>query len=127
MNELFDYLNDITFNKVGNFDEKTYNSYMVNKYLAMRKDTIFFSNEMNKFNPPSIMQHDFYLNILPKIKRRFEYTKKEKNEDLDLICKHYNVRKEIAIQYLKLLNDDNINEIKNTYNTGGNKKKTAHK
>ena len=81
--KVFDYINSITFDKTDlykdSLEKSEYNPYLVNRFLSYFPDTIFYSNEMNKFHNviPKEYQYKFYLYAIPKRKRFIEWDKKE--------------------------------------------------
>ena len=58
---IFDFINDLNFNKKYIFDYNTktyYNKYMINKFLSYNKETVLYANEMNiKDNEVFIITH----------------------------------------------------------------------
>lgn len=118
--KLFDYVNSISFGKEPLIVSKTYVPYQVNRALSFYPDTVRLANEMNvNSHVDSQMQFDFFLNIVRKRKRFVKWPKKEDNENLDLIMKHYQYSMEKARQVLDLLTTDQIESIKQQYKTGG--------
>ena len=81
---LFDFLKSISETKeelfeVENFD-KCYPPFMINRFLAASKDTLFFAHLMSQFDHlPKKLQYAFFLRGISKKKRYFQYTGKGKD------------------------------------------------
>jgi hypothetical protein len=121
--ELKDWLNSINFTKEDLSENvKDYPPYIINKCLSGHLDCIIFANEMNKNHHISKdMQYLFYLNSLRKRKRFSPWLRKEKVTDLECIKKYYGYNNEKALQALRILNKEQINFIKQKFETGGKK------
>lgn len=122
---LFDWLNNITYDKkelIQGQDlpvdqiEKSYPAFQVNRGLSMGMDTILLANEMNRLSfLPIDSQYRYYLNKIRKMRRRNSWAKQEKIDDLNLVAKRYNCNKNVARQYLKILNETDLQEIRELY------------
>ena len=123
--ELKDWLNSINFNKKNILEQgseisKEYPPFIVNKCLSGFIDTILFANEMNiNHHLDKDMQYIFYLNTIRKRKRFSPWIKKDKIKDIDYVKKYYGYCNEKAQQALKILNNDELNYIKQKLETGG--------
>ena len=132
--QLFDWINSITYDKnelILNQDyppeqiEKSYPAFQVNKGLSMGMDMILIANEMNRLSHLSKdAQYRYYLNKIRKMKRRNSWAKADKMEDLNLIAQRYQCNRNIAKQYLKILSETDLQEIRDMYNVN---KKPARK
>lgn len=124
--DLFGFLTAIGESKEYIFSEETASAFvpfMVNKGFSQHMDTIMFANEMNKnYFGTKEMVHDFLYHSISKKKRYGKWAKQESNDDVELLMKHYNINRKHAIQYLKLLTREQIDSIKQQYETGGRKK-----
>jgi hypothetical protein len=108
-------------------NEKEYKAYVVNHGLSFYPDTVLIANEMNLYpDIPVISQYYYYMGAIRKGNRYSEWHKKKKNDDLDLVQKVYQVRREIAKQYLKLLSKDDLSKLRELTDMGesSTKKKT---
>ena len=100
--------------------EGKYKSFIVNRGLSFTHDTVLFANEMNvRFQADPKLQFDFLLNIIRPKKRFGKWIKRENNDVLELIKKYYNCNYEKARQYATLLDDSQLNIIKQRIDTGG--------
>lgn len=110
---IFDHLNNLTqnsdtqyFDNLSDEDKKTYNVYMINRYLSMNVGWISVVNEIQQYSqqlkPGGI--HRVYDEVLPKGKVYLKYIKPNKSEKyeqrlLDIIKKHYEVNNAHAKEY----------------------------
>lgn len=108
---IWDFINSIN-NKNYIWDEnseKIFQPYIVNMAFSYYEDTIFFANEMNKFQNISKKQlYDFYFYGVSKKKRWSKWIKNEKNNEFILeIAKLYNVSydKAVDIEHIISLDD----------------------
>ena len=100
--------------------EREYKPFIVNRGLSFNHDTALFANEMNIHNNvDSKLQFDFFLNIIRPKKRFGKWIKRENNEILELIKDYYNCNYEKAREYATLLDDSQLNIIKQRIETGG--------
>lgn len=102
--------------------EKQYNPYMVNRGLSFGSDTIIYANEMNsRPHIPKEFQNIFLINNIVKRKRYNKWIKAELNDELELVKKYYGYSTEKAKQALGILNQDQLNTIKQKLEKGGKK------
>ena len=121
----FEFINQINHGKKNLMDEtpeleREYKPFIVNRGLSVSHDTALYANEMNIHNNvDSKLQFDFFLNIIRPKKRFGKWIKRENNEILDLIRGYYNCNYEKAREYVTLLDDSQLNIIKQRIETGG--------
>ena len=102
--------------------EKKYSPYIINKCLAPFNDTIMLVNEMNiRHHLPSKLQYDFFLNTIRSKKRYAPWVKGDKLKDLEYVKEYFGYSNEKAKAALKLLDNEQINTIKDSLNKGGRK------
>ena len=107
---------------------KAYKAYVVNHGLSFYPDTVLIANEMNLYPEiPVESQYYYYMGAIRKGNRYSEWHKLKKNEDLDLVQKVYQVRREIAKQYLKLLSKDDLAKLRDLTDTGETSAKKKNK
>jgi hypothetical protein len=69
------------------------------------------------------MQNSFLINTVRSRKRPFaKWVKSEKSEDLECVKKYFNYSDEKAKDVLRLLNDEQIQKLKQKTETGGLRK-----
>jgi hypothetical protein len=122
----FEYLNAINSTKkdimVDDDAEKKYSAFMVNRGLSYFNDTIFYANEMNKYHQiDNRLQFDFLINTIRKRKRFSKWFKPEQSESIELVKEYYGYNDEKARQALTLLNNEQIEMLKQKVNKGGRK------
>ena len=102
--------------------EKKYSPFIINKCLAPFNDTIMLVNEMNmRHHLDSKLQYDFLLNTIRSKKRYAPWVKGDKLKDLEYVKEYFGYSNEKAKAALKLLDNEQINTIKDILNKGGRK------
>ena len=125
----FDFVKQINQGKVNLIDEtpeleKEYKQFIINRALSFNHDTVLYANEMNFNNHlDSKLQFDFFLNTIRPKKRYGKWLKRESNDVLELIKTYYKCSYAKAREYATLLNDSQLNIIKQRIDTGGLKGK----
>ncbi len=112
---LFDHLNAIYTDKSSDYfdslnasEKKTYNQYMLNRFMSMNLTQALIVDEIQQYYPlPDKAHYQFFSDILPRGKRFDKYiksSKKEKYEQwlIDMVSSHYHVSKKDAIEYLNI-------------------------
>jgi|694.fasta_scaffold01222_42 hypothetical protein len=103
--------------------EKAYTPFLVNRGLSFTPDTILSANEMNA--APFLdkrMQYDYLYSTVRKKKRYAKWIKAEQDDLEDLVVEHFQVSRRRAAEYLALLTDRDLQEIKERNNKGGIRK-----
>jgi hypothetical protein len=125
----FDYVNSILQNKkdlmIDEATEKEYNSFLVNRSLSYHKDCVYFANEMNThYHLDKKLQYHFLLNTVRGYKRPFaKWVKPEKSEDLSCVKEAFGFSNQKALDALRLLSDEQIQQLKQQTHKGGLGKK----
>ena len=128
MSNPFDYVNSILQNKknliIDELTEKEYQPFLVNRTLSYHKDCILYANEMNRRHlTDKKMQYDFFLNTIRSQKRPFaKWIKTEKSEDLECIKQVFGLSNEKAREAMRLLSNEQIQQLKEQTDTGGLRK-----
>jgi hypothetical protein len=121
----FDFVNQILQGKqqliVDDLTEKEYVPFLTNRSLSYHKDCILFANEMNtRHHVDAKMQNDFLLNTVRSRKRPFtKWAKSEKSEDIECIKIIFGYSNSKAREALRLLSDEQIQELKIKTDIGG--------
>jgi len=111
MNNPFQFLNDITFDKKNSLVskpelEKEYNPFLINRGLSQYKDCVFAANEMNQ--------------VVPKVKRwGGKWAKRIDSENIKIIHDTYGCSWSQAEEYSKILNNIDIQRLKEQTVVGG--------
>jgi hypothetical protein len=125
--ELKDWLNSINFSKEDLLKDdpsaiKEYNPFVINRLLSGEIDSVLYANEMNmNHHLDKDIQYSFYLNSLRKRKRYSPWIRKDATKDLDYVKSYYGYNNEKAEQALKILNQTQIDFIKQRLETGEKK------
>lgn len=116
MSKLSDILNSINYTKDDVFDtvgEDDYIPFIVNRILSYHPDALMPAQMLNMYaDLPKRMQYDFLRLTLNKRKRYCPLKKKEWSEHLDDVKMVFHCSNQKAEQILKILNDEQIAEIK---------------
>ena len=125
MSNPFDYVNQILYGKkdliVDELTEKDYIPFLINRSLSYHKDCIIYANEMNRrhFLDKKLQNH-FLINTIRSHKRPFaKWVKSEKSEDIECVKLIYGLSDSKAREALRLLSDEQIQQLKEKTNTGG--------
>jgi hypothetical protein len=102
-------------------DLKDYKAFIVNRGLSFHLDCVLYANEMNVHNQlDPDMQYSYLLNTIRPMKRKFQpWQKAEVNKDLECVKQYFGYSNEKAKDVLRILNDEQIAEIKAKTNKGG--------
>jgi hypothetical protein len=125
MSKPFDYVNEILQGKkqliVDDLTEKGYEPFLVNRALSQHKDCVLYANEMNRrHHLDKKMQNDFLLNTVRSMKRPFaKWAKFEKNDDIACVKMVYGLSDSKALDALRLLTKEQIQQLKKETFTGG--------
>ena len=121
----FDFVNQINYGKKNLIDEnpeleRQYKQFIINRALSFNHDTVLYANEMNvKNHVDSKLQFDFFLNTIRPKKRYGKWLKRENNGILELIKEYYKCSYAKARDYISLLDDSQLDIIKQRLETGG--------
>ena len=124
---LWDFINEINHGKNNLIDEKpelekNYKPFIINRGLSFNHDTALYANEMNFRNyADHKLQFDFFLNSIRPKKRYGKWLKKKKedNQVLDIIKEYCKCSYAKARDYALLLNDSQLDIIRQHIDTGG--------
>ena len=100
--------------------DKSYVPFIINRGLSYFKDTVLFSNEMNRLNHlPNRMQYDFLRNVLPPRKRFSKWAKKRSiTDDVKLIQRKYNYSRQKAEQVYSLFPESELIKLRKAFESG---------
>jgi len=123
--KLFDFLSDITQHKknilrADSDAKRDYAPWIINRGLSMGIDTLLYANEINRcYGLDKGAQYDFYIHAI-RPKRSFnKWPKDKKSDELKMVQEYYNVCRKHAEQYLEILTDEELKNIKQMMNKGG--------
>lgn len=124
----FDFVNQILQGKkqliVDATTESEYVPFLVNRSLSYHVDCVSYANEMNRRSfLDKKLQNDFLLNTIRSKKRPFmKWAKSEKSEDIECIKTIYGYSDTKALEALRLLNNEQIQQLKEKTGIGGLRK-----
>ena len=123
----FEFVKAINYTKkdimVDDLVEAEYNPFIINRSLSYFKDTILYANEINQNGHlDSRLQFDFFINIIRKRKRFSSWLKSSEIENLNVIKEYYGYSDEKAKSVLSLLNNRQIENLKERIYKGGRTK-----
>ena len=103
------------------YDYKDYKPFMVNRALSYHMDCVGYANEMNVHSGlDSDMQYQYLLNTIRPMKRKFQpWQKSEVDRDIESVKLYFGFSNAKAKEALRILNDEQIAEIKAKTNKGG--------
>ena len=120
----FDFVKSVSYDKkdimVDNVEEKAYAPFLINKSLSYHQDSVFFTNEMNcRHGLDHRLQYLFLLNTLRKRQRFSQWSKPYLSKKLDTIKDYYQISTLKAKEYMEVLSDKEVRELKKRMKTGG--------
>jgi hypothetical protein len=121
-----DIVQNISLGNHQQFDEidSEYIPFIINRSFSMVKETLFFAQQMN-LNPhlENRLQFDFYCGRIPSKKRYFRWHRKHMPDidTLNCVIEKYGYSKKRALEALKLLSEDECQQIKQEFAIGGKK------
>jgi hypothetical protein len=102
-------------------DAKDYTSFVVNRALSYHMDCVLYANEMNLH--PELekdLQYSYLLNTIRPMKRKFQpWQKSEVDKNIESVKTYFGYSNQKAKEALRILNDDQIAEIKRRTDKGG--------
>ena len=102
-------------------DLKDYTPFVVNRALSYHIDCVLYANEMNLH--PELekdLQYQYLLNTIRPMKRKFQpWQKSEVNKDIECVKTYFGYSNQKAKEALRILNDEQIAEIKRKTDKGG--------
>jgi len=102
--------------------ENAYPAFIVNKCLSSFVDTILFSNQMNlNSHLDKKLQYDFFINSISPRKRFSPWEKKTSIDCLGAVKEYYGYNDDKALQALRILSKEQLDQIKRLVNKGGRK------
>jgi hypothetical protein len=100
---------------------KDYVPFVVNRALSFHLDCVLYANEINLHNQlDKDQQFLFFLNSIRPMKRKFQpWQKASSDKDLECVKEYFGYSNQKAKEALRILNDEQIAEIKAKTNKGG--------
>ena len=123
----FEFVKAINYSKkdimVDDLVDAEYNPFIINRSLSYFKDTVLYANEINQNGHlDSRLQFDFFINIIRKRNRFSKWLKPSEIENLEVVKEYYGYSDEKAKSVLSLLNNRQIENLKQRIYKGGRTK-----
>ena len=120
----FDFVKSVSYDKkdimVDAVEENAYAPFLINKSLSYHQDSLFMTNEMNnRSHLDNRLQSVFLLNTLRKRQRFSKWEKPYLSKKLETIKSYYKISTLKAKEYMEVLSDKQVRELKNRMKTGG--------
>lgn len=125
---IFDFVDGVTSKKKrweewSESDQKKFSPFIVNRFLSMRMELIDLVNMLQKYTIGTLSSKEtyrIYHELLPQNKAFAKYIKGSKDDTynqklIDQIAEHYTISKSEAVDYLDLLNIEQITNIISLY------------
>jgi hypothetical protein len=102
-------------------DLKDYKPFVVNRALSFHMDCVLYVNELNRqpwIDPD--LQYSYLLNTIRPMKRKFQpWQKSEVDKNIECVKEYFGYSNSKAKEALRILNDEQIAEIKRRTDKGG--------
>lgn len=116
---LFDWLNEITYNKspwekFTNDDHALFLPWMINRFISMNSKYIELVNDVQQYNLPANKLYEFYCKSLPKQKQFFKYVKSKKDKDnpaIDILANVFMISTREAKEYYNTVIKQEIEDL----------------
>ena len=131
---IIDWINQVLIYKkpwdyFSDSDKKTFNTFIINRWLSMDKEFIEFVNYFQEYSIETLESREvyrWYCDVLPRGKRFNKYIKGKKSKKYDkdltkILINHFECSKLHAHEYIELISKEELKEILEMY---GNDKKT---
>ena len=131
---IIDWINQVLIYKkpwdyFSDSDKKTFNTFIINRWLSMDKEFIEFVNYFQEYSIGTLESREvyrWYCDVLPRGKRFNKYIKGKKSKKYDkdltqILVNHFECSKLQAHEYIELINKEELKEILEMY---GKDKKT---
>ena len=125
---IFDFIDGLTskkkeWDKWSESDQKKFSPFIVNRFLSMRSELIDLVNMLQKYTIGTLTPKEtyrVYYELLPQNKAFAKYIKGTKDDVyntklIDQIADHYTISKSEAVDYLDLLNVEQVTKIVSLY------------
>jgi hypothetical protein len=102
-------------------DAKDYVPFVVNRALSYHMDCVLYVNQMNLHsNLDKDLQYSYFLNTIRSMKRKFQpWQKSETDKNIECVKQYFGYSNAKAKEALRILNDEQIAEIKRKTDKGG--------
>jgi len=137
---IIDWMNQLLIHKKSweehsETDRKTFSPFIINRWLSMDIDFIEIVNYFQKYSIGQLKPKEvykWYCDVLPKGKRYNKYIKGNKLKKYDewltkLLCNHFECSKLQVIEYLELIDNQELKDILEMYGIDKKQMKKVYK
>ena len=137
---IIDWINQVLihkkdWNSIPESDQKTFNSFIINRWLSMDEEFIEVVNYFQKYSIGTLEPREvykWYSDFLPKGKRFNKYIKGKKDKKYDpelirIMCEYFQCSKIEVKENLSLISKEELKEILQKYGTDPKQIKTICK
>ena len=105
-------------------DLKDYNPFIINRALSFHPDCIPYVEEMNRLHfLDKDMQYQYFINTIRPMKRKFApWQKSQVEKDIECVKEYFGYSNKKAREAMRILTNEQIDEIKRKTDKGGVKK-----
>lgn len=105
-------------------DLKDYNPFIINRALSFHPDCIPYVEEMNRLHfLDKDMQYQYLINTIRPMKRKFApWQKAQVEKDIECVKEYFGYSNKKAREAMRILTNEQIDEIKRKTDKGGVKK-----
>ena len=105
-------------------DLKDYNPFIINRALSFHPDCIPYVEEMNRLHfLDKDMQYQYLINTIRPMKRKFApWQKSQVEKDIECVKEYFGYSNKKAREAMRILTNEQIDEIKRKTDKGGVKK-----
>lgn len=117
MYNMLDYIRSIVDKSPIELD-RGYSQYAMNIYFSKFKNCIFLIDALSNITLTDKQHYNYLLRVIPRgWQKKLEFPKltDKKQNEIDVIIKHYNVSKRDAEDYLFLIDKNELNILKEHY------------
>ena len=100
-------------------NEAKINGFIFKKWISNNIYGLMFCSYINEYDLSSYSLYEYFRVIMSKRKIKFiPYPKKTKTkQDLECVMRYYNISEALALEYIEVLSDEKLKEIKENFNT----------
>ena len=127
---IIDWMNQLLvhkkhWNEFTEDEQKKFSPFIINRWLSMDKEFIEIVNYFQKYSIGTLVSREvykWYCDVLPKGKRFNKYIKGKKSKKYDewllkLLCNHFQCSRLQSIEYIELIDKQELKVILEMYGT----------
>lgn len=114
-NNIWDVINDISIKKPiwDKSIKKHYSQFMINRFFSCFEDIIEIIEEISQHEITDEQHYNFLCDTIPRSMYRSKFKMKpDEDKDTEILSKYYNINCKYAEEYLQLVDNSFVKEIK---------------